>query len=427
MDSAPTQPIFPRLSSGPRKMEAEAVARHQRGRLEGAMVEAVARHGFGETTLRELVSLAGVSKSTFYEHFKSKQDCFLCTFDDVVLEIDRRVGEAFDRPGGLRARLLGGITTLMAVAAEEQAAASLITVDSLTLGAVAVPHRERASELFERLIRQGFDDSPSPHRTSDLTVRGIVAGIRNCIYQHLRADEGDRLPGAVEVIVDWALCFDGPPGETARRGAAAAAHPARTPAAGARVEHQPSDKRDRIVCAAARLGFENGYEALSIPSISAAAGVSNQTFYDHFPGKQEAFIAGFRRLAEETMQIVAAAATAEGERPEAIGAGLRALLEHIAAEEMFARLAFFELPMAGPAALDHADGILGGFTAFFAPQVGASAAAAVPAVILEAIGGGTWAVIQHEIAAGRRQELPQRAAEITEFAMAPFVEPDTPA
>src|SRR5262245_13620378 len=72
--SAPTKPIFPRLSSGPRKMEAEAVARHQRGRLEGAMVEAVARRGFGETTLRELVSLAGVSKATFYEHFKSKED-----------------------------------------------------------------------------------------------------------------------------------------------------------------------------------------------------------------------------------------------------------------------------------------------------------------------------------------------------------------
>ena len=63
------------------------MARNQRGRLQGAMVEAVARHGFADTTLRELVSLAGVSKSTFYEHFESKQDCFLATFDDIVLEV----------------------------------------------------------------------------------------------------------------------------------------------------------------------------------------------------------------------------------------------------------------------------------------------------------------------------------------------------
>ena len=69
MDAARTEPIFPRLSSGPRKMDDEAVARHQRGRLQGAMVEAVARNGYQDTTLRELVTLAGVSKSTFYEHF----------------------------------------------------------------------------------------------------------------------------------------------------------------------------------------------------------------------------------------------------------------------------------------------------------------------------------------------------------------------
>ena len=41
------------------------------------MVEAVARHGYAGTTLRELVRLAGVSKTTFYEHFDSKQECFL--------------------------------------------------------------------------------------------------------------------------------------------------------------------------------------------------------------------------------------------------------------------------------------------------------------------------------------------------------------
>jgi hypothetical protein len=39
---------------------------------------------------------------------------------------------------------------------------------------------------------------------------------------------------------------------------------------------------------------------------------------------------------------------------------------------------------------------------------------------MEAIGGGAWAVIQHEIAAGRRAGLPQRAPEIVEFAVAPF-------
>ena len=180
-----------------------------------------------------------------------------------------------------------------------------------------------------------------------------------------------------------------------------------------------SSKRERIVCAATELAFERGYEALSIPGIAAAAGVSNQTFYDHFPGKQEAFLAGFDRIAQETMEVVAAAAAAEKPGPEAVGAGLRALLEQAAEDEPFARLAFFELPMAGPAALDQADRTLGGFTSFFGPQAVPEDAEAPP-VMLKAISGGTWAVIQHEIAEGRREQLPQLAPEVVEFALAPF-------
>jgi AcrR family transcriptional regulator len=418
-DPTPTQPIFPRLASGPRKLEAEQVARNQRGRLQGAMVEAVARHGFADTTLRELVSLAGVSKSTFYEHFENKQDCFLSTFDFIGLEVERRVDEAVDWPSDLREKVAAGITAAFTVIAEEQAAASLVTVESLTLGAAAVPHRERASAHFEKLIRRSFEESPSPHQVSALTVRGIVAGIRNTAYHHLREDRGGELPAAAAPIVEWILCFDRPAGEIARGAAQTAARPSKRPPATPEPDPDSLDKRQRIVCAATELTFERGYEALSIPAIAAAAGVSNQTFYDHFPGRQEAFLAGFDRIATETMEVVAAAAAAEKPGPEAVGAGLRALLEQAAENDLFARLAFFELPMAGPAALDRADRTLGGFTSFFGPQAVPEDAEAPP-VMLKAITGGTWAVIQHEIAEGRREQLPQLAPEVVEFALAPF-------
>jgi AcrR family transcriptional regulator len=252
-----------------------------------------------------------------------------------------------------------------------------------------------------------------------LTVRGIVAGIRNSAYHHLREGRGGELPAAAEPIVEWILCFDRRAGAMARRAARAAARPSRRPPASPEPGSESRDRRERISCAAAQLAFERGYESLSIPAISAAAGVSNQTFYDHFPGKQEAFLAGFDQVAKETMQVVAAAAAAERQGPEAVGAGLRALLEQAAEDDLFARLAFFELPMAGPAALDQADKTLGGFTSFFSPQA-VPAGTEAPPVILKAITGGTWAVIQHEFAEGRGEQLPQLAPEIVEFALAPF-------
>lgn len=444
----PSEPLFPRLTAGPRRMPAERVARHQKARLQGAMVEAVARHGFAGTTLRELVTLAGVSKSTFYEHFESKEDCFLSTFDEIVAQLGARVGEAYRSGGDFRERLVAGLAAFMSLAVEEPAAASLAAVESLTLGAAGVEHRERASRGFEALIQQSFDHSPAERQVSAVTVRAIVAGIRGVAYRRLRAGRREELPGVVEELADWALRYQGPDSETTARAVAAAERPEAElpddPAAGSADGpaakdatgdtrpgwDEPPDsthsrrsltQRERIVRGAARVVVEKGYAALSIPAISGAAGVSNQTFYEHFGSKRDAFLEAFEILGGEALTKAGAAYAAEGDRPEAIGAGLRALLEHIAANPLFARLAFFELPTAGPVALDRADATLDSFTAFLRPDAAPSQLGGpLPEAVMEAIPSGIWAAIQHEIAHDRAGSLPELAPELTRIALAPF-------
>jgi hypothetical protein len=53
------EPLFPQLVAR-RNAPAKAVAAHQRARLHAAMIEACTRHGYAETTAREVVALAGV-------------------------------------------------------------------------------------------------------------------------------------------------------------------------------------------------------------------------------------------------------------------------------------------------------------------------------------------------------------------------------
>jgi len=436
----PTEPLFPRLTGGPGRMTPERVARHQKARLEGAMVEAVARHGYAGTTMRELVALAGVSKTTFYQHFENKQECFLATFDEIVAELGKRVGEGYRSGGDFRERLTAGLAVFMNMAVDEPAAASLTTVESLTLGSAGVAHRERASQAFEALIQQSFDHSPSELQVSEMTVRAIVAGIRGVTYRRVRGGRPEDLPGLVEELADWALRFQEPDSEATRRAIAASE---REP-----VEVSPGDQsddaqkagwdeppdspnsrasltqRERIVRAAAKVGVERGYEALSIPAISGAAGVSNQTFYEHFASKRDAFLAAFEILGGDALANAASTFQRQSDYPEAIGTSVRALLEHIAANELFARLAFFELPTAGPVALDRADAMLDSFSAFLEPPVSPSELGGpLPRSILEAIPSGIWATIQHEIAHGRRQALPQIAPELVRVVIASFREP----
>src|SRR4051795_2217185 len=86
MEQASTPRPLPR---GPHGLERDVVLASQRGRMLGAMADAVAGKGFAATTVADVVAGAGVSRKTFYEHFRDKEECFLAAYDtgvDLVLD-----------------------------------------------------------------------------------------------------------------------------------------------------------------------------------------------------------------------------------------------------------------------------------------------------------------------------------------------------
>ncbi|MDQ2631073.1 MAG: TetR/AcrR family transcriptional regulator [Actinomycetota bacterium] len=416
-------------------MKADEVARHQKGRLEGAIVEAVARHGYASTTVRELVTLAGVSKSTFYEHFESKEDCFLATFDSIVARVSEEVAAAYGTPGSLRERLVAGLGRFMELVVERPEAAAFATVESLTLGSESITHRHRSWEAFEQMTRQYFVDEPLQQQVSDLTVRAILSGISGVVYQHLRKGTTAELPDLVEPLIDWAFSYQGPDTDPVRRAVAAAAQPSPV-----KIEdeqegedlswEEPPDsplsrsmlsQRERIVRAAAKVVAERGYESLSIPAISAAAGTSNQTFYENFNSKREAFLAAYDVVAEKAIRIARRAFEGAADGPEAVGAALRAMAEYIAGNRLFGRLAFVETLTAGPLALDRSEKAMDLILSYFEMEEGAKGLGGkTPRVVLEATSSGVWFVIQREIASGREDLLPEKAPELARLAIAPL-------
>jgi AcrR family transcriptional regulator len=426
------EPLFPAVTAELRGLAPDHVARNQRRRLEAAMVEAVARHGYGGTTLRELVRLAGVSKTTFYEHFDSKQECFLATFDEIVSQVTERVSAAYREGGDFRERLVAALNVFMNLTVTEPDAAMLTAVESLTLGAAGVAHRERGSEAFELLIRQSFEHSPAKGEVSARTIRAIAAGIRGVVYRRLRTGKVEELPGLVDELVDWALEYQRPDGDAVRLAAAAAAKPLaacadeddgldwREPPDSPRSRTELT-QRERIVRAVGQLVVEKGFETLSIPAISAKAGTSNQTFYEHFSNKREAFLAAFDASASEGLLVTTAAFEAAGDSPEAVGAAIRAVLEHISRHELFAQLTFFDLQTAGPVALDRADAVMDSFTSFLRPGIAPKGVDnQATEALLQAVGSGAWSVIQHELVLGNRASLPDLAPELVRIVLTPF-------
>src|SRR3954452_23052879 len=87
-----TAPIRP-LPRGPHSLTRDEVLASQRGRMIEAMAETVAAKGYAATTVADVVARAGVSRKTFYEHFRDREDCFLAAYDAAVDAVIGAVAE----------------------------------------------------------------------------------------------------------------------------------------------------------------------------------------------------------------------------------------------------------------------------------------------------------------------------------------------
>jgi AcrR family transcriptional regulator len=177
--------------------------------------------------------------------------------------------------------------------------------------------------------------------------------------------------------------------------------------------------RERILHAVVSLASEGGYGALSIPAISARAGISNEAFYENFTDKQHAFLTAFDEATQRALGPTARAFQAAPTWPSAVHAAVKTLLEFVVEDHVFARLAFFEILTGGAAAIESAERSLDVFATMLAP--GHEEHPHVPEIVGEAIIGGLWNVIQHEVGHGRAEQLPQLAPELTYIALTPFI------
>jgi AcrR family transcriptional regulator len=107
-------------------------------------------------------------------------------------------------------------------------------------------------------------------------------------------------------------------------------------------------QRERLLAATERLVAEKGAAATTIEAIVKEAGVSSVTFYEHFKGKDDCFVAAFEQAAGELSEEVRRAIPAGAERADRVRAGLAALLAAVDAEPARARLCFVEAQRGGP-------------------------------------------------------------------------------
>jgi AcrR family transcriptional regulator len=126
----------------------------QRGRLLEAMAEVVAAKGYAAATVADVIARAGVSRKTFYEHFRDKEACFLAAYDtgvDLLLGAMATAGSDEDDPlTRARARTRTYLQTLAA----EPAFARTFLVEVTAAGPHALERRDHVHERFAEMLRE---------------------------------------------------------------------------------------------------------------------------------------------------------------------------------------------------------------------------------------------------------------------------------
>jgi AcrR family transcriptional regulator len=76
---------------------AEGESSKFRQRLLDALAESISEDGYAKTTVADIVRRARTSRRTFYEHFASKEDCFVALHTATNAEMIHQISAAVDR------------------------------------------------------------------------------------------------------------------------------------------------------------------------------------------------------------------------------------------------------------------------------------------------------------------------------------------
>ncbi|WP_205698257.1 TetR/AcrR family transcriptional regulator [Conexibacter sp. SYSU D00693] len=202
-----------RLPKGPHGLSREQVAASQRQRILDAVLDVVGERGYAAATVAHVTAAAGVSRTTFYEQFRNKQDAFLAAYDQFgaqfLADLDQVAG---DTPAAV---LPAAAARLVAWGRRRPLACRAFLVEIHAVGDEGLEHRDRvmalAEERFARVaawVRHVDPTIPQPPR---LVGRAVVAASWELTAQAVRAT-GDTTEDSRDALAYvWLLGLTGQP------------------------------------------------------------------------------------------------------------------------------------------------------------------------------------------------------------------------
>jgi AcrR family transcriptional regulator len=177
------------------------VAKNQRDRILAAVGDVVSLAGYGDMNVEDIVVTAGVSRRTFYDHFKSKDEAFLAAYDEVAQQLVERVAGAFEANTSIADRAEHCLGEFLEFLASEPAFADMCIVEVMAAGAQAIERRNGVMKAFGMLIQRAAEEEDNARTPPPLIAETIVGGIYEVVYTRILQGHANELPALLPDLV----------------------------------------------------------------------------------------------------------------------------------------------------------------------------------------------------------------------------------
>jgi AcrR family transcriptional regulator len=171
--------------------DASRVAEFQRSRLLKAALEVVSEHGYQATSATTVVARAHVSRKTFYEVFRSYEDCYMAVIEDSLAQVERVVLPAYMSKSGWSERLRAALVALLAFLEREREIGTFVLSYVVGQGPSRPEPRTRIHERLRGVVEEGHSVGRSRRDVLPLSGELVVGGVTAVLHRHLKAGSRD--------------------------------------------------------------------------------------------------------------------------------------------------------------------------------------------------------------------------------------------
>src|ERR1700742_3332457 len=204
--SQESDPAAQKLPPGRHGLPRQFVLHNQRARLVDAATQVFGTRSYAEARVADVLELAAISRKTFYEQFRDKEDCFLAAYEAAAQRAEEQIRSAARGKSDWAGQLRAGVDALLHLLDDEPQLAPLLVVEVMGAGPAARKRRDQVIETFEAIL--------AGDGRAGVPAELVVGGFWEVVHHRVSTDRCSELPGLTNALADCALALIDEPSET---------------------------------------------------------------------------------------------------------------------------------------------------------------------------------------------------------------------